>query len=173
VPGGPLVEALNQEQTRGRLRAFGVSNWRVERIEEANSYAAQHGLNGFVISSPNLSLTRPNKLLLPGTRFADEATRQWHRTHQFPVLAWSSLAGGFMSGKFKPDDHSDENTRQVYDSDANFERLRHAQALAMRKNVTLPQIGLAYVLQQAFPIIVLAGPATVSHPIERPGRSFR
>ena len=32
MPTGPLVEALNQEQARWRIRAFGASNWRVERI---------------------------------------------------------------------------------------------------------------------------------------------
>ena len=163
VPVGPLVEALNHEQALGHIRAFGVSNWHVERIAEANQYAAQHGLNGYVISSPNLSLVRPNKMLFPGTLFADEATRHWHRTQQLPLLAWSSLAAGFMSGKFKPDEPSDENMTQVYYSEENFERLRRAQILASRRNVTLAQIGLAYVLQQAFPVIALAGPTTVSH----------
>jgi aryl-alcohol dehydrogenase-like predicted oxidoreductase len=163
VPIGPLVEALNQEQARGRIRAFGVSNWRVERIAEANQYAAGHGLNGFVISSPNLSLARPNKMLFPGTLFADESTRQWHGTHQLPLLAWSSLATGFMSGRFKPDEPSDENVTQVYYSEENFERLRRAQILATRKNVTPAQIGLAYVLRQSFPVIALVGPTTLSN----------
>jgi aryl-alcohol dehydrogenase-like predicted oxidoreductase len=163
VEVGPLVDALNQEQARGRIRVFGVSNWHVERIAEANDYAAQHGLNGIVVSSPNLSLARPKIMLFPGTLFADEETRQWHRTHQLPLLAWSSLATGFMSGKFKPDEPSDENMTQVYYSEENFERLRRAQELAARKNVTVTQIGLAYVLLQAFPVIALVGPTTVSN----------
>src|SRR6266498_3179180 len=113
VPVGPLIEALNQEQARGRIRALGASNWRVERITEANQYAAEHGLNGFAISSPNLSLAHPKKMLFPGTLFADDVTRQWHKTHQFPLLAWSSLASGFMSGRFKADEPSDQNVTQV------------------------------------------------------------
>ena len=68
-----------------------------------------------------------------------------------------------MSGKFKPEDPSDETMAQVYYSEANFERLRRARILASRKNVTLAQIGLAYVLQQAFPVIALVGPTTVSN----------
>lgn len=163
VPVGPLVEALNQEQATGRIKAFGVSNWRVERIVEANQYAAEHGLNGFVISSPSLSLAQPKKMLFPGTLFAYEGTRQWHRTHQFPLLAWSSLATGFMSGKFRPDDTSNENVSQVYYSEENFERLRRAQELAARKNVSVAQMGLAYVLGQAFPVIALVGPTSVSN----------
>ena len=159
----PLLEALNQEQQRGRIRAFGASNWRVQRIAAANQYAAKHKLNGFVISSPSLSLAEPLKMLYPGTRFADEGTRQWHHVHQFPLLAWSSLATGFMSGNFKSDDSGDENMVQVYYSDENFERLRRAQELAARKNVSVSQVGLAYVLGQAFPVIALIGPSRVSN----------
>ena len=102
-------------------------------------------------------------MLFPGTLFADEATRQWHRAHQLPLLAWSALATGFMSGKFKPDDTSDENVTQVYYSEENFERLRRAQILARRKNATSAQIGLAYVLQQAFPVSALIGSTTMSN----------
>ena len=161
VPVGPLLEALNQEQAGGRIKAFGASNWRVERIEEANQYATAHNLNGFVISSPNLSLAQPMKMLFPGTLFADKGTRQWHRAHQFPLLAWSSLATGFMSGKYNPDDTSNKSVSQVYYSEENFERLRRAQELGTRKKVTVAQIGLVYVLQQSFPTIALVGPTTV------------
>jgi aryl-alcohol dehydrogenase-like predicted oxidoreductase len=163
VPVGPLIEALNQEQARGRIRALGASNWRIERIAEANQYAARHGLNGFAISSPNLSLAQPKKMLFPGTLFADEETRGWHRAHQFPLLAWSSLAAGFMSGKFKSDEPDDENMTQLYYSDKNFERLHRAQDLANRKNATVAQIGLVYVLQQPFPVIALVGPTALSN----------
>ena len=163
APVGPLVEALNQEQKAGRIQAFGASNWRVKRVAEANQYATDQGLNGFVISSPSLSLAQPRKMLFPGTLFADELTRQWHRAQQFPLLAWSSLATGFMSGNYKPDDHSNENVSQVYYSEENFERLRRAQELATHKNVTVSQIALAYVLGQTFPVIALVGPTARSN----------
>ncbi len=161
VPVGPLIEMLNEARAKGQIRAFGVSNWRVGRIAEANAYAAQHGLQGFVISSPNLSLAHPLKMVFPGTLFADVATRQWHRRERFPLLAWTALAGGFVSGKFKAGDLSNASVAQVYYSDENFGRLRRAQELAERKQVTTLQIGLAYVLSQPFPTIALVGPTTV------------
>jgi len=163
VDVGPIIEELNGQQERGLIRSFGASNWRVERIAEANQYAAQHGMNGFVISSPGLSLPHPRKMLYPGTLFADETMRQWHQTNQFPLLAWSALATGFMSGKFKPDDLGNEDMVQVYYSDENFERLRRAQELADLKKVSVAQMGLAYVLHQAFPVIALVGPTTIEN----------
>lgn len=163
VTVGPIIEALDQEQTRGRIRAFGASNWRVERVAEANEYAAEHELSGFVISSPSLSLARPVKVYYPGTQFADDLTRQWHHACQFPLLAWASLAAGFMDGNFKPNEQSNEYVTQVYYSEENFERLRRAQELGARKNATSLQIGLAYVLQQAFPTVALVGPSTITN----------
>lgn len=36
----------------GRIRYFGCSNWRVERIIAANEYANKNNLQGFVASQP-------------------------------------------------------------------------------------------------------------------------
>jgi aryl-alcohol dehydrogenase-like predicted oxidoreductase len=44
VPVGPIVEILNEHQKAGIVRAFGGSNWSHQRLEEANRYAAEHGL---------------------------------------------------------------------------------------------------------------------------------
>jgi aryl-alcohol dehydrogenase-like predicted oxidoreductase len=102
-------------------------------------------------------------MYFPGTLFANDETRAWHRTHQFPMLAWASLASGFISGKFKSEDTSNEQVTQMYYSEENFERLRRAQELGAPKNATSLQVGLAYVLHQAFPVIALVGPATVAN----------
>ena len=50
VPVGPIVEALNEHLTAGRIRAFGGSNWSAERIRKANEYAKAHGLVPFSAS---------------------------------------------------------------------------------------------------------------------------
>ena len=40
---GPMVEILNEYHKKGKIGAFGGSNWTHERIEEANMYAKEHG----------------------------------------------------------------------------------------------------------------------------------
>ena len=133
VPPGPLLEALNEEKASGRIAAFGASNWKVERIASANEYAAEHGLTGFAASSPGLSLPRPVAMQFPGTLFADDETRRWHVDTQLPLLAWTSLAAGFASGRFRPDDTGvDESTRAFFSED-NFERMRRAEEVAERR----------------------------------------
>ncbi|MDQ3862906.1 MAG: aldo/keto reductase, partial [Actinomycetota bacterium] len=102
VPVGPIVEVLNEHLYEGRIHAFGGSNWTPERLSEANDYAEENGLTPFVASSPNLSLAVqavepwPDCVSISG----DEASRRWYEETRMPLFTWSSLAGGFFSGRF-------------------------------------------------------------------------
>ena len=56
VPVSEFIDALNRERDAGRIGMFGGSNWSIERLLEANDYAAQNGLEPFRILNNNLSL---------------------------------------------------------------------------------------------------------------------
>ena len=161
VPVGPLVEALNEEVERGRIHAYGGSNWRPARLQAANEYAAAHGLRPFVASSPNLSLARAKEPMWAGCVYTDEADRTWYEQHQMPLIAWSSQAGGFFTGRFSPDDTSNADMVRVYYSDENFERLRRAREVAERRGVHALHVALAWVLNQPFPTVAIIGPRTI------------
>ena len=99
----------------------------------------------------------------PGTLFADDETRRWHAETRLPVFAWTSLAAGFASGRFRPDDTDvDESTRAFFSED-NFERMRRAQEVADRRNASALQVALAFVLGQEFPVVALVGPSKVEN----------
>lgn len=169
-PVGPIVEALNEHQAAGRIRAFGGSNWSPARLEAANDYAAAHGLTPFTVSSPNLSLAEPvvppweGCLSIAGE--AGAAAREWHARAGLAVFAWSSLAGGFFSGRFRRDnldtftDGLDQVCARAYASEANFRRLERAQALARELGVTAAQVALAYALHQPLNLFALVGSRT-------------
>jgi 1-deoxyxylulose-5-phosphate synthase len=163
VPPGPLLEALNEEKENGRIAAFGASNWTVERIAAANEYAAEQGLTGFAASSPGLSLPRPVEMQFPGTLFADDDARRWHAETKLPVLAWTSLAAGFASGRFRPDDTDVDESTTAFFSDDNFERMRRAEEVAAGRNASTLQVALAFVLSQDFPVVALVGPSKVEN----------
>jgi aryl-alcohol dehydrogenase-like predicted oxidoreductase len=105
VPVGPIVNVLNEHLQAGKIGAFGGSNWSVERIQEANSYAAVNGLVPFVASSPNFGLAEqirppwPNCVSISGENGRDD--RDWYASQGMPLITWSSLAGGFFSGRFQ------------------------------------------------------------------------
>ena len=160
-PVGSIVDCLNEHIAAGRLRAIGCSNWRHDRIEEANAYAAAHGLHGFVASRPNLSLAAAQEPLWPGCVSVDEQELAWYRAQRFPLLSWSSQARGFFSGRFQPDQPDNADMVRVYYDDANWERLRRARLLAERHDCSPTRIALAWVLAQPLPTFPLIGPLTL------------
>lgn len=157
VPVSEIIDALNEHIKAGRIKAIGGSNWTVQRLQEANEYAAENGLVGFTFSSPNLSLAKVNEPFWAGCVSANATDLAWHKEHQFPLLSWSSQARGFFTGRFSPEDRSNSDIVRVFYSDANWERLRRAEQLAKEKGVTTIQIALAYVLNQPFPACALIG----------------
>lgn len=172
VPVGPIIETLNEHLRAGRIRAFGGSNWTYQRIQEANRYAAEHSLTPFVVSSPNFSLAdqlRPpwaGCISISGAQ--GEAARQWYAQQKLALFTWSSLAGGFFSGRFRRDNLKsfqaplDKLCVQCYCDEANFQRLDRVQALAAQKMLSVPQIALAYVMSQPLNIFALVGCQTPS-----------
>lgn len=167
VPVAPIIEALNDHLRSEKIRAFGGSNWSHERLAEANAYALAHGLTPFVASSPQFSLVEQIDAPWPGCISIGGPTgataREWYLQNQMAVIAWSSLAGGFLSGSFDRD-HDDAlpeqaalRARRSYGSDANYQRLDRAGALAAELGLTVPQIALAYALSQPLNLFAIAG----------------
>ncbi len=160
LPVGPIMECLNEHKRAGRIRALGASNWTPERIAEANAYAAAHGLDGFVASSPHISLAKAKEPLWPGCVSVTRESQAWYVANQFPAFAWSSQARGFFTGRYAPGQFGERDVARVYDRPDNWERLRRAQELAARRGATANQVALAWVLAQPYPTFALIGPAS-------------
>jgi len=155
-PVSLVVESLNEEIGAGRVRGYGVSNWSVERIEAAMSYAAGRGLHPPSVSSVHVTLAVPVSPVW-GHRAATEDDLRWYAQVGMPVISWAPLAHGFFSDEPKPFGDSEENVRRWYDSEANRERRRRARMLAGERGVTLAQIALAYVWNLPGQIIAIVG----------------
>jgi aryl-alcohol dehydrogenase-like predicted oxidoreductase len=168
-PVGPIIETLNEHLAAGRIRAFGGSNWTHHRIQEANAYAQAHGLTPFIASSPNFSLAEQlqepwaNCITISGPAGAE--AREWYSREGMALFTWSSLAGGFFSGRFTRDNldqfdnYYDKLAVQCYCAEDNFRRLDRVKELAGEKGVTIAQIALAYVLNQPANIFALTAGA--------------
>lgn len=167
VPVGPIVEVLNEHKAAGRIHAFGGSNWSHERIQEANAYAEAHGLTPFAVSSPNFSLAEQIQppwegcISISGPRQAD--ARTFYQQSQMPLFTWSSLAGGFFSGRLRRDNlesfesYLDKLAVTSYANEDNFQRLERAQQLGEEKGLSIPQMAMAYVMSQPLNIFALVG----------------
>ena len=162
VPAGEFVDVLNRHLAAGTIRGLGASNWAITRVEEANRYASEHGLEGFSVLSNNLSLARMVEPPWPGCASAsDPDSRAWLEAHQFPLLAWSSQAHGFFTDRAHLDEMSDTGPVRAWHSADNFKRRERAIELARRHRVLPVNIALAYVLNLPFPTLAIIGPRTL------------
>jgi aryl-alcohol dehydrogenase-like predicted oxidoreductase len=160
IPVGEFVDVLNRHQRAGKVRAFGGSNWTLERVQAANEYARQHGLSGFAAVSNNFSLARMVAPPWTGCITASDAgSRAWFAKTQTALFAWSSQARGFFTNR--ADRTDDAELVRCWFADDNFERRKRAYELAQRRNVAPINIALAYVLRQSFPTFALIGPRTL------------
>lgn len=170
VPVGPIVECLNEHLRAGRIKAFGGSNWRHERIQEANDYAQSYGLVPFTASSPNFGLAEqvedpwgPGCVSLSGP--GEVKAREWYQKTQMPIFAYSSLGRGFFSGRITRENFMELKEKGMIDGaclraychEVNFKRLERVQILAKEKGMTVPQIATAYIMNQNLNVFALIG----------------
>jgi predicted dehydrogenase/diketogulonate reductase-like aldo/keto reductase len=161
IPVGEFVDVLNNHFHSGRIRAFGGSNWSLDRLRAANAYAAQHGLEPFRVVSNQFSLARMIEAPWAGCQDTDQTMQSWLEQTGTTLLPWSSQARGFFV-RADPADHSDEQLVRCWYSDDNFARLQRARTLAAKRGVDAIHVALAYVLQQAFTTFPLIGPRTTA-----------
>ncbi|MCL4543864.1 MAG: aldo/keto reductase [Chloroflexi bacterium] len=153
-----ILECLNRLVDHGKVEAYGVSNWTIERIDAANEYAVKHDLRPLRANSPNVSLARAAEPLWSGCITLDVDGRAWHSTRAFPVFAWSSQARGFFSGRYSSEHVDDPLIARVYNTPDNWERLQRVRQLAAGKETTPTRVALAWVLGEPYPIVPIIGP---------------
>ena len=173
VPVGSIIELLNDLKDQGRIIQFGASNGTHKRFQEAGEYAQKNGLSGFSVASNQYSLAVQYDDPYPGTlsinSASDNSEWQWYEQTQCPLLAWSSLARGFFSGKFNRDnldaftDPQSLISVRCYAREDNFVRLDRTRQLAEEKAATVRQIALAYIFQQPLNCFAITGTLNTTH----------
>jgi len=160
IPAGEFIDVLNEHKNAGRMRAFGGSNWSMERIDEANDYARRNGLTGFSAISNNLSLAELMDPVWEGacSSFGPE-WREWFKRSGVPLIAWSSLGRRFIVDG-DPNFRDSEELERCWFSDENFRRLDRAGELGRKYGAPAITIAMALVLSQPFEIFALFGPST-------------
>ncbi len=163
VPVSEILECLNAEVARGRIRYFGGSNWTSQRLAEANAYAQENGLMGFVGSQSRWNLAcddedpQGQKRLEPGELLAvSQNDAQWHEQSQLPIVPYSPTANGFFAT-------GGEAGKQLYGTSRGKARLAVAQEVAQELGATPNQIAIAWLLHQPFPVFPILGTVSMEH----------
>lgn len=168
IPVGEIIEMLEAERKSGRIRYFGGSNWTSQRLAEANTYAKDHGISGFVASQPrwNLAITKEDpegdKRLEPGTLLAfSETDAKWHKESGLPVIPYTPTAGGFFAQKA-------EKPEQWRTSEG-IARYQRTEKLANELDASPNQIALAWLRHKPFPVIPILGTSKVKNLVDAIG----
>jgi len=167
VPVAEIMDIMNEFVREGSVRALGTSNWSLPRILEANALASSKGLAPYICASPYFGLADEaedpwggNCTSISGP--ANASDRKWFEESRMPVIAYSGLAHGFLSGKLtsanwdRMDEVLDSFAIRGYRSEENRERLRRIEKMAAEKGESVPRLALAWLLCQnvnVFPVV--------------------
>ena len=162
TPIEEMLRALDDLVRQGKVRYIACSNYEAWRLMEALWISRANGLSRFVCYQPQYSLVVRDieRDLIPACRHAG-----------LGIVTWSPLAGGFLSGKYRPG----ERTRPGARSEAGWayprdyfagnadETLRTLLEVAARLNRTPAQTAIRWVLEQEAVTSVIIGARTLEH----------
>ena len=155
------LRAIDAMLRAGKIRYWGVSNFRGWRIAEIMRIAGQLGMPGPTVCQPyyNLLNRMPEVEILPACNH-----------YGIGVTSYSPVARGVLTGKYAPGQAPAEGTRaargdkRMSETEFREESLVIAQTLkahAEAKGITLAQFATAWVLAHRAVSSVIAGPRTL------------
>ncbi|MBS0294409.1 MAG: aldo/keto reductase [Proteobacteria bacterium] len=156
------LHALDALLRAGKIRYWGVSNFRAWRIAELVHGARRIGMPGPTVCQPyyNLLNRMPEVEILPACRH-----------YGLGVTPYSPVARGVLTGKYLPGQAPEAGTRagrgdrRMGQTEFRQESLAIAQTLmqhAQQRGVTLAQFATAWVLAHRAVSSVIAGPRTLA-----------
>ncbi len=160
TPLAETVRALGDLIRAGKLRYFGVSNYRAWRVAEICRICDELGIDRPVVSQPlyNALNRQPEIEHLPACG-----------QYGLGVVPYSPLARGVLTGKYRPDvppppgTRAGRQDRRMLESEWRQESLHIALELARHaeaRGITPGQFALAWVLNNRFVTAAVAGPRT-------------
>ncbi len=153
TPLEETMRALDSAVKSGKVRAIGFSEWTAEQIDAAAEIAGKSGLTPFCSSQPQYSMLwrKPEAAVFPACV-----------RHGIGNLAFSPLAHGVLTGKYKPGQPPPPGSRAAsdqmnvfmesagrhYRSDFLLEAVEQLKPIAADLRLTMAQMALAWVLRR-------------------------
>lgn len=145
----------------GKVRYFGISNFRGWRISEMAHACRALGVPGPIVCQPyyNAMNRQPENDILPACAH-----------HGIGVVPYSPLARGVLTGKYKPNEAPPEGSRagrkdkRILETEFREESLAIAQKLgehASKKGTTPGHLAVRWVLANPIVTSVIGGPRTL------------
>ena len=143
IPAGEIIEIMNKLVNEGKIKKFGASNWRYNRIDEANKYAKEHGLKGFEGSQIRFSpaIIAPNGNADRTLVDIDSESFKYYGEKKMPVAAYASQAKGFFSKMASiGEDGLSPKSKERYLCAENLKRLELIKKLAQKYECSIAAV---------------------------------
>jgi aryl-alcohol dehydrogenase-like predicted oxidoreductase len=154
TPLEETLRALHDLVESGKVLYVGVSNWPARKIVRALEICRSRDWHSFVSLQAYYSL---------GNRDLEHELLPLSREEGLGVLPWSPLSGGFLTGKYRRDEPAPDGARRkefdfppIY-KDRAYDAIEAMDEIASDHGVTIPQIALAWVREQAGVSSVIIG----------------
>jgi aryl-alcohol dehydrogenase-like predicted oxidoreductase len=157
----PIEETLSTMDDlvrQGKVRYIGCSNYPAWRLMQALWVSDTRNLARYDCLQPHYNLVHR-------AEFEDQLTDVC-RTYSLGVIPYSPLAGGFLTGKYRPDDPSVDSQRakgvQRYFTQQNWDLLEIMETMGKEKGGrSVSQIALAWLLMDPVITSPIIGPRTL------------
>lgn len=150
TPLDETLETLEDLVRSGKVLYTGVSNFVGWELERACRLQEARGFSRLVSLQPQYSLIE---------RLVELETLPAAHANNLAILAWSPLAAGFLTGKYRRDGSSDQPGRfeQFLDNvdEAAWRTLDEVRAVADAHDSTPAAVAIAWLLQQRFTIPIV------------------
>ncbi|HWI50850.1 MAG TPA: aldo/keto reductase family protein [Symbiobacteriaceae bacterium] len=138
------LRALDDLVAQGKLLYWGVSDWSAAQVETAMAIVDRRNLHRPVAHQPeyNMLARRIEAEVMPVTARAGMG-----------IIAYSPLAMGLLSGKYRPNEPAPAGSRPTFVSffnkdQSDWEKVQRLRPVAERNGLTLPQLALAWILRR-------------------------
>lgn len=164
-PVAEILETLAEQARAGKIRWYGCSNWRLSRIQEAQEYAAQNSIPGFVSVQNlwNLAKIEVKNVTDPTLVVMDEPLWEYHHQAQLAAIPFTSQAQGlFQKLENGQTDRLSPGMRKMYLTQETEARFQRMQELKAQTGLSTGQIVLGYLTGQPFPTFPVVGPQNMA-----------
>ncbi len=149
TPLEETLRAFDDLVRQGKVLYVGVSEWRAHEIEKALEIADQMGFDRLVSNQPQYNML---------WRVIESEVVPLSEREGLGQIVWSPIAGGLLTGKYKPGQEAPAGSRAVDPKSKHYiegrvsdqellERIQRLQPLADESGLSLAQLSVAWVLQ--------------------------
>jgi aryl-alcohol dehydrogenase-like predicted oxidoreductase len=165
-PVEEIIDTLEAQVQAGKIRYFGCSNWRLERIQAAQ-HAAGRGMPGFVGVQNLWSLAKPNLDVLcrrdATLAVMDDDLWQYHRQTGLAAIPYTSQANGlFQKMDTGGTARLPADLARLYLSSETEGRYQRLKMLSQQTGLNTTQIGLGWLTSQPFATCPVIGPQSLA-----------